>query len=57
MVALSDLSGAVVTGTIDAVGQDHLELTEHASDLPRREENVTGRRLVPFSALVLLRPA
>lgn len=57
VVALSDLSGAVVTGTIDAVGRDHLELSEHASDLPRRAENVTGRRLVPFSALVLLRPA
>jgi hypothetical protein len=56
VVAVSDLSGAVVTGTIDAVGRDHLELSEHAADLPRRSENVTGRRLVPYSALVLVRP-
>ena len=57
VVALSDVSGAVVTGTIDVVGADHLELSEHPPDLPRRSENVTGRRLVPFSAVVLLRPA
>lgn len=57
VVALSDLSGSVVTGTIDAVGRDHLELSEHAPDLPRRSENLTGRRLVPFSALVVVRPA
>ena len=57
VVLLTDLSGAVVTGTIDAVGRDVLELSEHAADLPRRAENVTGRRLVPFSAVVLLRPA
>lgn len=57
VVLLTDLTGAVVVGTIDAVGLDVLELSEHAADLPRRAENVTGRRLVPFSAVVLLRPA
>lgn len=57
VVALQDLTGTVVTGTVDAVGRDHLELSEHAADLPRRAENLTGRRLVPFSALVVLRPA
>jgi hypothetical protein len=57
IVLLTDLTGAVVTGTIDAVGRDVLELSEHAADLPRRAENVRGRRLVPFSAVVLLRPA
>ena len=57
VVLLTDLTGAVVAGTIDAVGLDVLELSEHAADLPRRAENVTGRRLVPFSAMVLLRPA
>jgi hypothetical protein len=46
----------VLSGTIDAVGRDVLELSEHAADLPRRAANVTGRRLVPFSAMVLLRP-
>jgi hypothetical protein len=57
VVLLTDLTGRVVTGTIDAVGLDVLELSEHAADLPRRAENVTGRRLVPFSAVLLLRPA
>lgn len=57
VVLLTDLTGSVVTGTIDAVGLDVLELSEHAADVPRRAENVTGRRLVPFAAVVLLRPA
>ena len=57
VVAVHDVSGAVHTGTIDAVGRDAFELTEHAADLPRRTENVTGHRLVPFSALLLVRPA
>ncbi len=57
VVLLTDLTGRVVTGTIDGVGLDVLELSEHAADLPRRPENVTGRRVVPFSAVVLLRPA
>ncbi len=57
VVALTDRAGVVVTGTIDAVGRDVLELSEHAADLPRRPEHVTGRRLVPFEAVVVLRPA
>lgn len=55
-VLLTVLDGAVLSGTIDAVGRDVLELSEHPADLPRRAANVTGRRLVPFSALALLRP-
>ena len=55
-VLLTDLDGVVLSGTIDAVGRDVLELSEHPPDLPRRAENVTGRRLVPFSAVVLVRP-
>jgi hypothetical protein len=57
VVAVTDLTGAVTTGTIDAVWSDAFELAEHAADLPRRPENVTGRRVVPFTALVLVRPA
>ncbi|GAA2169360.1 hypothetical protein [Pedococcus bigeumensis] len=56
-VLVTDLDGVVLSGTIDAVGRDVLELSEHAPDLARRAENVTGRRLVPFSAVVLVRPA
>ncbi|GAB3434569.1 hypothetical protein GCM10027517_02790 [Phycicoccus ginsengisoli] len=57
VVALTDATGAVCTGTVDAVGSDHLELAEHAADLPRRPENVTATRVVPFTAIVVVRPA
>lgn len=57
VVALADIAGAVTTGTIDAVGADCFDLSEHAPDEARRPENITGRRLVPFSAVVSLRPA
>jgi len=55
VVALADIGGSTVTGTIDAVGADALELSEHASDLPRRPENVLGRRVVPFAAIASVR--
>ena len=57
VVALTDVSGAVATGTIGGVGRDCFDLTEHAPDDPRRPENVTGRRLVPFAAVACLQPA
>jgi hypothetical protein len=57
VVALTDVTGALTTGTIDAVGSDAIDLSEHAADLPRRPENLTGSRLVPFSAIACLRPA
>lgn len=57
VLTVTDMAGGQATGTIDGVGSDFVVLTEHAADLPRRAENVTGRRWVPFDALVLLRPA
>jgi hypothetical protein len=54
VVTVTDHSGSAATGTIDAVGRDVLDLSEHAADLPRRPENVTGRRLVPFTAVVVV---
>jgi hypothetical protein len=56
-VTVVDVSGGVSTGTIDGVGRDFLELSEHPADLPRRRENVTGTRAVPFAAVVLVRAA
>ncbi|CAN7145577.1 hypothetical protein [Knoellia sp. LjRoot47] len=53
-VALTDASGRVVTGTIDVVGADFLDLAEHALGESRREENVRGRQTVPFAAVVLV---
>ena len=57
VVSLADLGGGSAVGTIDAVGADVLELAEHPADVTRRPENITGRRLVPFAALALVRPA
>lgn len=53
-VALTDTSGQVVTGTIDVVGADSLDLAEHALGESRRPENVRARQTVPFSAVVLV---
>ena len=57
VVALTDSAGVTTTGTVDAVGSDCFDLSEHAPDEPRRPENLTGRRLVPFGAVMSVRPA
>ena len=56
VVALTDVTGTVSTGTIDAVGRDSFDLTEHAPDAVRRPGNVLGSKVVPFAAVVCLRP-
>lgn len=53
-VAVTDVSGQVVTGTIDVVGADSLDLAEHALGESRRPENVRGRQTIPFRAVVLV---
>jgi len=55
VVALVDLAGAVTTGTIDGVGSDALDLSEHPLDVARRAENIVRRRVIPFSAIVVVR--
>ncbi|TDD15509.1 hypothetical protein E1218_31325 [Kribbella turkmenica] len=47
--------GTPVTGTIDRVGADFLELAEHPLDAPRRRTEVYNVRLVPTQALCALR--
>jgi hypothetical protein len=47
--------GSVVSGTVDRVGADFLEVTEHGTGEPRRRGDVTGVRTVPFAALALVR--
>ncbi len=40
-----------LTGTIDAVGRDCLDVAEHPLDLPRRAEHVRDVRVVALTAL------
>lgn len=54
-VTLFCAGGAPVTGTIDRVGADFLELAEHPLDAPRRRTEVYNVRLVPTEALRALR--
>lgn len=50
-VHLHDVGGGCCAGTIDAVGADHLDLSEHPVDVPRRPANVRATRVVPFWAV------
>jgi len=45
----------VLHGTIDRVAKDHFDLALHEPGVPRRDSNVRGIRLVPMSAVVLVR--
>lgn len=55
VVDLVDLDGTSVTGTVDAVGRDVLDLAEHPADLPRRSANVRTVLTVPFTAVAAVR--
>lgn len=54
-VGLAD--GSLVTGTLDAVGADHVDLAEHPVGELRRPGAVRGVRTIPFAALSWVRPA
>lgn len=49
------LGGRALSGTIDRAGADHLDLALHDRGQPRRSDLVTGHRLIPFSAVVVVR--
>jgi hypothetical protein len=54
-VVLDD--GAVLTGTLDRVGVDYVELAEHPADQPRRSEVVHGVRAIVLGAIAVVRTA
>ena len=54
-VAVHDLAGGLWTGTIDFVGRDHVEVMLHPSDAMPRGSAVTGRRIVPWAAIGIVR--
>jgi hypothetical protein len=47
--------GGAVTGTIDRVGADFVDVAEHAPDEARRTSSVRGARTLPFTALGVVR--
>lgn len=47
--------GGALTGTVDRVGADFLELAEHAADRPRRGTAVQGVRAVALDAVAAVR--
>jgi hypothetical protein len=47
--------GGVLTGTLDRVGADHVELAEHPADVPRRAEAVQGVSAVVIAAIAVVR--
>ncbi|MDT7570579.1 MAG: hypothetical protein QOE05_753 [Actinomycetota bacterium] len=54
-VAVVLRDGSTVAGTLDRVGADHVDVAEHAPGEPRRAAAVRQVRLVPLTALGLLR--
>lgn len=52
LVRAHDCDGGLTLGTIDRVGADHLDLSRHPDDLPRRDRDVFSVVSIPYQALV-----
>ncbi|WP_338537785.1 hypothetical protein N5P18_11865 [Janibacter terrae] len=53
-VVVVDVDGGTVHGTIDAVGADAFDVSEHPLDAPRRAEHLRGERVIPFAAVAMI---
>lgn len=47
--------GRLLTGTVDRVGADHVDLALHDLGSPRRAAEVTGYRMIPLAAVAWVR--
>lgn len=54
-VVVQLLGGRALSGTVDRAGADHLDLALHEAGTPRRGAEVTGYRLLPFTAIAAVR--
>jgi hypothetical protein len=55
-VAVRLVDGRSLTGTIDRAGADHFDVALHDPGSPRRADQVTGHRLIPFTGIAWVRP-
>ncbi len=55
MASTGSDAGGTVTGTIDRVGADHLDLALHDAGAPRRAADVRAYRLLPLAAVAWVR--
>ncbi|MDQ1697213.1 MAG: hypothetical protein QOJ03_2566 [Frankiaceae bacterium] len=55
-VVLGLTDGTTLTGTVDRVGADFVDVAEHATGEPRRTAAVREVRTVPFTSLAVIRP-
>ncbi len=55
MVRIHLTGGGTVQGTIDRIGQDHIDVVDHPDDAPRRASVVRAVHTVPLWAICALR--